>query len=90
MKGDPEERAIALGEYIVKTGETVRNAATVFGISKSTVHKDVTTRLRKIDRSLWREVSKVLQKNKGERHLRGGLATRHKYHPERDEETPQA
>ena len=66
MKGDPEERAIALGEYIVKTGETVRNAATVFGISKSTVHKDVTTRLRKIDRSLWREVSKVLQKNKEE------------------------
>ena len=90
MKGDPEERAIALGEYIVKTGETVRNAATVFGISKSTVHKDVTTRLRKIDRSLWREVSKVLQKNKEERHLRGGLATRHKYAPARVEETPRA
>lgn len=85
MKGDPEERCVALGSYIVQTGETVRNAATVFGISKSTVHKDITVRLRKADRQLWMETAKVLLRNKEERHLRGGLATRHKYHPERDD-----
>lgn len=86
MKGDPEERCIALGNYIVKTGETVRNAAAVFGISKSTVHKDITMRLRKADRQLWLQTAQVLQRNKEERHLRGGMATRHKYHPEKDEQ----
>ena len=82
MKGNPEERAVALAEHIIATGDTVRTTATVFGISKSTVHKDVTTRLRKINRSLSLQAAKVLQKNKDERHLRGGLATKKKYHPE--------
>ena len=79
MKGNPEERAVALGEYILETGQTVRAAARVFGISKSTVHKDVTERLQHINRQLYSEVKCVLEKNKAERHLRGGLATREKY-----------
>ena len=82
MKGNPEERAVALGEYILETGQTVRAAAKVFGISKSTVHKDVTSRLRRVNHSLYDEVQKVLTKNKQERHIRGGMTTRHKYHPE--------
>ena len=82
MKGDPEERAIALGEYVIETGATVRAAAQKFGISKSTVHKDLTQRLKKSNHVLYRGVRKVLEINKEERHLRGGLATRHKYHPE--------
>ncbi|MBC5581485.1 sporulation transcriptional regulator SpoIIID [Anaerofilum sp. BX8] len=82
MKGNPEERAVALGEYILETGQTVRAAAKVFGISKSTVHKDVTSRLRRVNHSLYDEVQKVLTQNKQERHIRGGMATRHKYHPE--------
>lgn len=79
MKGNPEERAIEIGEYIVKSGDTVRGAAAKFGISKSTVHKDVTCRLRRLDTALWRQVMAVLDKNKKERHLRGGEATRRKY-----------
>lgn len=82
MKGDPEERALALGEYVIETGATVRSAAQKFGISKSTVHKDLTQRLKKSNRALYRDVRKVLERNKEERHLRGGMATRHKYHPE--------
>ena len=82
MKGDPEERAIALGEYVIETGATVRAAAQKFGISKSTVHKDLTQRLKKSNHVLYCGVRKVLEINKEERHLRGGLATRHKYHPE--------
>ena len=82
MKGNPEERAVALGEYILETGATVRGAARVFCVSKSTVHKDVTSRLRRVDRSLYVRVQRVLAHNKRERHLRGGLATRRKYHPE--------
>ena len=81
MKGNPEERAAALAEYMIRTGKTVRATADVFGVSKSTVHKDVTVRLRRVDVGLWRQVSEVLHKNKAERHLRGGEATRHKYHP---------
>lgn len=81
MKGNPEERAVALGQYVAETGATVRNAAMRFGISKSTVHKDVTLRLRRLDRVLYEEVRAVLQSNKDERHLRGGAATRQKYHP---------
>ncbi len=65
MKGNPEERAIALGEYVTQTGATVRSAAKKFGISKST----------------YESVQRVLQLNKEERHLRGGAATRQKYHP---------
>ncbi len=82
MKGDPEQRAIQLGEYIVATGATVRTAAAEFGISKSSVHKDITEKLQHIQPALYRSVRSVLDKNKAERHIRGGLATRHKYHPE--------
>ena len=83
MKGNPEERAIALGEYITANNTTVRSAAKAFGISKSTVHKDVTLRLARQNRGLYQEVRRILQVNKEERHLRGGMATRRKYHPER-------
>ena len=82
MKGNPEERAVALGEYILETGQTVRAAARVFGISKSTVHKDVTSRLRRVNHSLYDEVQKVLTQNKQERHIRGGRATQAKYRAE--------
>ena len=74
-----DNRAIILGEYIIKTGATVRAAAKVFKISKSTVHKDVTQRLYKEQPQLYSEVKKVLEKNKSERHIRGGMATRRKY-----------
>lgn len=83
MKGNPEERAILLGQYVVETGATVRSAAQRFGISKSTVHKDLTQRLKHQNRALYSRVQQVLQVNKEERHLRGGEATRRKYHPER-------
>ena len=82
MKGNPEERAVALGQYVVETGATVRSAAQQFGISKSTVHKDLTQRLKRQNRALYNGVRRVLQQNKEERHLRGGEATRQKYHPE--------
>lgn len=79
MKGLPEERAVMLGEYIAKTHETVRQTAKHFNVSKSTVHKDVTERLQLINRKLYSEVKRVLETNKAERHLRGGLATKEKY-----------
>ena len=82
MKGDPEQRAVQLGEYIAATGATVRTAAAKFGISKSSVHKDITDKLRHCNPALYWEVRSVLDKNKAERHIRGGIATRHKYHPE--------
>ena len=82
MKGNPEERAVALGQYVAETGATVRNAAMRFGISKSTVHKDLTQRLKKQNRTLYDSVQQVLKVNKEERHLRGGAATRQKYHPD--------
>ena len=79
-KDSPEkERCVILGEYIIKTNGTVREAAARFGISKSTVHKDVTEKLRETDRTLYGEVKKVLVRNKAERHLRGGQATKQKY-----------
>ena len=74
-----EERARELGRYIVETGATVRAVAYKFGLSKSSVHKDVTSRLYWIDRSLYEQVRTVLEENKRERHLRGGAATREKY-----------
>lgn len=74
-----ENRCEALGRYIVTHQATVRDAAAKFRISKSTVHKDVTTVLRIVNRGLFEEVSAILQKNKSERHLRGGEATRKKY-----------
>ena len=76
MIGLPEERAVTLGEYIRDTGSTVRAAAKEFGLSKSTVHKDVSYRLRLINPSLYTEVKAVLDKNREERHIRGGNATR--------------
>lgn len=79
MRDFSDDRAITLGEYIVETGATVRAAARVFKISKSTVHKDVTERLYYIDRALYNQVKAVLEKNKSERHIRGGMATRRKY-----------
>ncbi len=79
MKNDFEKRCIALGEYIAETKSTVRKTAEVFGVSKSTVHIDVTKRLRLISPALADEVNKVLQENKALRHLRGGAATKEKY-----------
>ena len=79
LKKSGVERCILLGDYIVSTGSTVRNCATKFGISKSTVHKDVTKRLKIIDYDLYNGVNKILQFNKEQRHIRGGLATQRKY-----------
>ena len=73
------ERCVMLGEYIVETGATVRAAAEKFKVSKSTVHKDVTEKLRHENRELHDAVKKVLEYNKSERHLRGGEATKQKY-----------
>ena len=74
-----EERAIQVAQYIIETGDTVRGAARKFGISKSSVHKDVSQRLLTINRTLAMEVRKVLNKNKAGRHIRGGMATKMKY-----------
>ena len=73
------ERCVILGEYIIDNEATVRSTAKVYGISKSTVHQDVTVRLAKVDPHLVGKAKEVLQKNKGERHIRGGLATKLKY-----------
>ena len=73
------ERVIKEGRYIIDTGNTVRAAAAHFGISKSTVHKDVSERLKVIDCELFEKVREVLDKNLSERHIRGGMATREKY-----------
>ncbi|MBR1534856.1 MAG: sporulation transcriptional regulator SpoIIID [Ruminococcus sp.] len=79
MKGNVEERAVKLGEYIIEKRTTVRDSAKAFGISKSTVHKDLTARLPRLNPGLYKEVREVLDINKEERHLRGGEATRKKY-----------
>ena len=79
MKAFLNKRVINIANYIENTGATVRAAAAVFGISKSTVHKDVTERLQEIDYDLYERVRVVLEKNKEERHLRGGEATKQKY-----------
>ena len=79
MKGYIEERTIELANHIAENKCTVRDAAQKFGISKSTVHKDITERLPKINRRLWKAVQKILLENKQERHIRGGIATRAKY-----------
>ncbi len=73
------ERAVAIGRYVAETGATVRAAAKVFGVSKSTAHKDLTVKLKENDLGLYKQVSQVLSKNKSERHIRGGIATREKY-----------
>lgn len=74
-----EERAVKLAHYIIESKDTVRGAAKRYGISKSTVHKDLTERLRKINPSLFKKVRIILDENKAERHIRGGMATKIKY-----------
>ena len=79
MKDYIEERAIGIANYIIESNATVRQTAKAFGVSKSTVHKDVTDRLMQIDPTLAKQARQVLDVNKSERHIRGGLATREKY-----------
>lgn len=79
MKAYIEQRAIEVGEYIIKSRATVRETAKKFGISKSTVHKDLTDRLVKINPLLAKDAKLILDINKAERHIRGGMATRRKY-----------
>ena len=79
MKEYIEERAIEVAQYIIEHNVTVREAAQKFGISKSTIHKDVAERLIQIDPALAKDVRKVLDINKSERHIRGGMATKEKY-----------
>ena len=89
MKGvSIEERAINLAHYIIETKDTVRGAAKKFGVSKSTVHKDVSERLVHINYVLAMEVREVLNENKAERHIRGGLATKLKYEKEHNKKMP--
>lgn len=79
MNNDIEERVRELAAYLLENQCTVRAAAARFGVSKSTVHKDMSERLEGIDRALWLRVRSLLERNKAERHIRGGLATRKKY-----------
>lgn len=79
MKNPVEERAVELGVYIVENRSTVRATAKQFGISKSTVHMDVATRLRELNPQLYHLVREVLEVNKAQRHIRGGIATKEKY-----------
>lgn len=79
LKTNIEARAETFARYIIENRATVRDAAKAFGISKSTVHKDISTRLQTFNRTLYCEVCEVLAKNKAERHIRGGEATRRKY-----------
>lgn len=79
MKDYIEERAIEIAHYIIENNATVRQTAKEFGISKSTVHKDCTDRLSLINPALAKEVRRVLEVNKQERHIRGGMATKEKY-----------
>lgn len=79
MKGYIEERAVMIAQYIIDSKATVRQAAGRFGVSKSTIHKDMTERLPTINRSLAENVREVLDINKSERHIRGGMATKEKY-----------
>ncbi|MDY2589391.1 MAG: sporulation transcriptional regulator SpoIIID [Agathobacter sp.] len=79
MKEYIEQRAIEIASYIIENNATVRQAAKAFGISKSTVHKDISERMLMINPTIAKDVRKVLDVNKSERHIRGGLATREKY-----------
>ena len=79
MKGNMEERACDLAVYIIENRATVRTAAKKFGISKSTVHKDLQDRLPQFNRTLYLQVKEILDENKAQRHIRGGIATRKKY-----------
>ena len=79
MKGNMEQRAEDLALYLIEHRTTVRAAAKQFGVSKSTVHKDLSERLPQFNRSLYLQVKEILEENKAQRHIRGGLATRRKY-----------
>lgn len=79
MRKRIEERVIEVAHYIIDSKDTVRGSAKKFGVSKSTIHKDVSQRLEKINKALYTEVRKILDENKAERHIRGGLATKKKY-----------
>ena len=79
MRDDLENRAQELAVYIIENRTTIRSAAKHFGISKSTVHKDLSERLEHCNRSLYMQVKQILDTNKAERHIRGGIATRRKY-----------
>ena len=79
IKNQGRERAEILAEYVIETGATVRGCAKKFGISKSTVHKDISKKLKYTNNALYKEVKEILEKNKSERHIRGGEATRIKY-----------
>ena len=82
MRSHIEERAIVVAKYILEKNTTVRQTAKTFGVSKSTIHKDVTERLEEINPTLAKEVKMVLEKNKSARHIRGGMATKLKYEKE--------
>lgn len=79
MRENIEQRACDLAVYIIENGSTVRAAAKAFGVSKSTVHKDLSERLPHCNRALYQQVKAVLEWNKAERHIRGGMATKQKY-----------
>ena len=79
MRSNIEERACRLAQYIIENKATVRAAAAKFGISKSTVHKDLSERLEHINHALYLQAKEILELNKAERHIRGGIATRKKY-----------
>ena len=85
MRDNIEQRACDLAVYIIENKSTVRAAAAQFGVSKSTVHKDLVERLPHFNRTLYLQVKKVLEENKAERHIRGGMATRRKYRGEQTE-----
>lgn len=85
MRDNIEQRACDLAVYIIENRTTVRAAAKKFGISKSTVHKDLSQRLAGLNRTLYLQVKQIMEQNKAERHIRGGLATRQKYRRIRDE-----
>ena len=83
MRDDLERRARELAVYLIERRTTIRDAAKHFSVSKSTVHKDLSERLKEIDRSLYVQVKEILEQNKAERHLRGGEATKRKYQKQR-------
>lgn len=86
MNSTPRERCEIIAEYVIETEATVRAAALHFCISKSTVHKDITHKLRYINRILYEEVKEILEKNKSQRHIRGGEATKNKYKLKREKQ----
>lgn len=79
MRNEADERACQIAVYMIESGGTVRSAAKVFGISKSTVHKDLSERLEKLSPPLYHQIRLLLDRNKSERHIRGGMATKAKY-----------